>query len=90
MNDATPMDRLDETIREFAASVGDGAGTVAGWVLAWQEQRLIDEPGIDPVQWRGGYSVSPGMSPYAAVGLAAYLTEAAAMAGADDDGDGDG
>lgn len=74
MTDArTPLQRLDDAVHEFSASVGD-EGTIAGWALVYQAQMLTDEgPEIDPVQWAAGYSIAPGMSPFAVVGLLDHL-----------------
>lgn len=72
-DDRTPVQRLDDAVHEFSASVGD-EGTIAGWALVYQAQMLTDEgPEIDPVQWDAGYSIAPGMSPFAVVGLLEHL-----------------
>lgn len=73
IDDRTPLQRLDDAIHDFSLAVGD-EGTLAGWVLVYQAQMLADEgPDIDPVQWDAGYSLAPGMSPFAAIGLVDHI-----------------
>jgi hypothetical protein len=74
MNGQTPLQRLDDAIHEFFTAIGD-EGTLNGWVLSYQASFINDEGSdIEPIQWDAGYTISPGLSPFAALGLAEHVS----------------
>lgn len=74
MTDATPLQRLDDAIHEFAQALGN-EGTVSGWVLAYESTRITSEDGVVPLVHNAGYSIGPATSPAAADGLASALAD---------------
>lgn len=74
MTDQTPLQKLDDAIHDFFTAIGD-EGTLNGWVLSYQASLVEDNgPDIDPIAWDAGYSIAPGLSPFAALGLAEHLS----------------
>jgi hypothetical protein len=69
----TPLERLDDAIREFVAAADEGQ--LQGWTLAWQSVRLANEEGVLPLVFGSDFTMGPSTSPEMAMGLA-QLTRA--------------
>lgn len=70
--EVTPLEKLDEAIREFAREVEDD-GLVSGWVLGYQLSTIVDEPGVLPLRTRTTYSLSPSTTTETALGIHSIL-----------------
>lgn len=76
MNDQNPLQNLDAAVRDFINSL-DPDAVPSGWVLAYQTSYLqADDPNLDPLVWDTSYAIAPGLSPFAAIGLARHTASA--------------
>jgi len=69
---ATPIEMLDQAIRDYITAVHDDPGELGAWVLAWSEQRLIFEEGIMPLQTSRNWMLGPSTTIESASGLIRY------------------
>jgi hypothetical protein len=76
MTEPTPLQRLDDAVHAYTAATDPDGNNAAlgGWVLAFQTSYIEDNgPSFEPITWAGNYAVSPGLSPFAAAGLATHV-----------------
>jgi hypothetical protein len=74
MSDPTPLERLDEAVREFSAAC-DNEGIVAGWVIAYQLTAITQEEGVSPLLSRPDYTMSPSTTGELATGLLRLISK---------------
>lgn len=68
MSTITPLEKLDDAIREYVEDVE--GGNMSGWVLGYQTRRIQDDPGFLAVQFSSDMTFAPATSPETALGLA--------------------
>ena len=69
MTDLFPLNELDEAVRAYLDACNPEHGALGGWVLVWQEQRIIAEPGFLPLATSNDVMLSPTTTAETAAGL---------------------
>lgn len=68
ITEPTPLQRLDEAVREYVEAAGP-EGDLAGWALAFQTQRIVPDENLIPLAFASDFTFGAGTSPEAALGM---------------------